>query len=746
MAITDALQNKFKKQFAESLQDALNPNSEDNYFLFFGKSTAWSDENTPPTVVDSVSEHFSALRNGLFAIRIDARNSMLVVPRVNWTRQTRYDEYDDSVDLHDVSSRKNYYVLVDGDKVYKCISNNNGGISRDKPELETTAIFTTGDNYRWKFLYKLTENQKDFLTKEYLPVTVANKTNDEVEQKQYDVQKNAVDGGLYRVEVTNSGDAYPNAVFTRNIPANSPKEGTSVIEVPPSSGLSRVAGAYVNYMFYVSSGQGAEVGQLRRITKYLLDTSTNNFKMTLDSPLDFDLVGLDSSEGSKSTYQILPEILIHGDGTGAKCVVQVDANNKAESIQILNVGKNYTKAYATFPTGNGGTSPTVRVHIPPKGGHGSNIIDELDASRIMIRVLNENIESQPAIINVNDYRQYGIIKNPILNDNSLRIAGSEYDRKTSLDIVRPFGISSSDYFEVNSPTSTFKLGEFVYGFDSKAVAEISSWSVNSDRQSGTLVLNNQSNNFILPSQDKDLIRVNFGASGASGDYSLFERVVQYQTTGLTAEGVVEGWNSSEKELVVRLTATGESGAVSFAINQYPIIGSSSNAYHYDFSTLTEAGGELIGTFGTTTGTFKKIQDTTKIARINRATNAFIDSSTVPVYKMTTSFVVQGSGLNSGTFSLDEGITQENNRLFSTANVASWTASSGTTGTLILTNVLGNFVTGATIEKESGSGPTVTSISNPDIVKGSGEVLYIQNIRPIQRQQKQREEFRISIGF
>lgn len=745
MAITDALQNKFKKQFAESLQEALNPLSEDNYFLFFGKATSWSDENVPPAVIDSVSEHFSASRNGLFATRIDARNSMLVIPRVDWTPSTVYDEYDDSVDLHDISSRKNYYVLVDGDKVYKCISNGGGIRSTDKPELETTPIFTTSEGYQWKFLYKLTENQKDFLTKEYLPVVIANKSGDEVEQKQYDVQLNAVDGGLYRIEIDSSGDAYPNAVFSQFIPSKSTKAGDTTVTVSDSI-LSSVAGAYVGYMFYVSAGKGSEVGQLRRITKYTR-ADDNNMVITLETPLDYALVGTDT-EGANSSFKILPEIRIHGDGTDASAVVNVDANKKASQIQILNVGKNYTKAYATFPTGNGGTSPTARVHIAPKGGHGSNVIDEFDASRIMIRLLNENVENQPEIINVNDYRQYGIIKNPVLNDNSLRIAGSEYDRKTSLEITRPFGVSLSDYFEVSSPTSTFKVGEFIYGHESKSVGEISSWTMNSDRSSGTLVLNNQSKNFVLPSQDNQLIRINFGSSGASGDYSPFEKVTQYQKSGLTAEGVVQGWNSTDKELVVRLTATGESGALSFVTEspEYAIVGSSSNAYHYDYASLTEAGGELIGTFGTTTGTFKKLQDNTKIARITQTTNTFIDSSAIPVYKMTTSMVVQGSSFTSGTFTLDEGITQENNRLFTTANVASWTASSGTTGTLVLTNVLGNFTAGSTIEKETGDGPTVTSITNPDIVTGSGEVLYIQNIRPIQRQQKQREEFRISIGF
>jgi len=745
MAITDGLQNKFKKQFAQSLQDTLNPISDDNYFLFFGKSTAWTEETTPPAVVDSVSDHFSALRNGLFAVRIDERNSMLVVPRIDWTSGTIYEEYDDAVDLHDIASRKNYYVLVDGDKVYKCISNASGRLSTDKPELETTAIFTTQEGYQWKFLYKLTENQKDFLTKEYLPVVIANKTGDEVEQKQYDVQQNAIDGGLYRISVTSSGDAYPNSVSTEF----SPKIGSKSSEnkyITVTEDFPRETNLYKDYMLYVSSGIGNEVGQLVRIAGYAEDTVTGDWRIQLETPLETEVFGRDDANSRKSFCQILPEILIHGDGTQAKGVVLVDSNKKASSIKILNAGRDYTTAYASFPTPNGGSAPSVTVDIPPKGGHGANVINELDTSRLMIRLLNENVENQPAIVNVNDYRQYGIIKNPILNDNSLRVAGSEYNRKVNVEISRPHGVSLSDYFESSSPSSTFKVGEFVYGFESKSVATISSWKVNSDRKSGTLILDNPSKKFLLPNTEQKLVRANFGLSGASGDYTLFEKVQQFQTSGVTAEGIVQGWNSSEKELLIRITGTGESGSLSFANNQYPIVGSSSNAYHYDFSTLTEAGGELIGTFGTTSGTFKKLQDNTKIARISRGSNAFINSSETPIYKMNSSMVVTGSGFNSGTFTLDEGITQENNRIFSTANVVSWTPGSGSTGSLVLSNVIGNFTAGSTIEKASGSAFTVTSITEPDLVKGSGEVLYIQNIRPILRQQKQREEFRISIGF
>jgi hypothetical protein len=210
---------------------------------------------------------------------------------------------------------------------------------------------------------------------------------------------------------------------------------------------------------------------------------------------------------------------------------------------------------------------------------------------------------------------------------------------------------------------------------------------------------------------------------------------------------VKYWDAANYELVLRLSATGSYTAIPFTTEtSNPIIGQSSKAYHYDYLNLEDEGGELIGTFGTTSGLFNKLNNTTKIARIDEGVNTYIDVSETPVYRMTTIMEVAGSGLDESTFTLDDGITQTNSRLFTTANVASWTPDSGGgTGSLVLTNVVGSFVSGDTFDAPSGE-YTINSITEPDLVIGSGEVLYIQNIRPIDRQSRQREEFRISIGF
>ena len=68
---------------------------------------------------------------------------------------------------------------------------------------------------------------------------------------------------------------------------------------------------------------------------------------------------------------------------------------------------------------------------------------------------------------------------------------------------------------------------------------------------------------------------------------------------------------------------------------------------------------------------------------------------------------------------------------------------GTTGALHLTNVVGSFTAGTYTDAGTN---TITKIEYPDLVIGSGEVLYIQNIKPIQRNLEQKEEFKILIGF
>jgi len=78
---------------------------------------------------------------------------------------------------------------------------------------------------------------------------------------------------------------------------------------------------------------------------------------------------------------------------------------------------------------------------------------------------------------------------------------------------------------------------------------------------------------------------------------------------------------------------------------------------------------------------------------------------------------------------------------------------GFTGTIYMTNVKGQFNSSDALKftpygstAENALVVTINSITNPDIKIGSGQVLYIENVRPIQRNIEQSEEFKIVIGF
>ena len=119
------LQQTFKTSFARELINDLEVGTGNQYFLFFGKEGAWTNENSPPSVVDCNNARFDAYRNAFALKRIDKANAFHVVARYDWTSGGIYDEYDDTIDL----STKQYYVMTDEYKIYKCISNNNGAKS-----------------------------------------------------------------------------------------------------------------------------------------------------------------------------------------------------------------------------------------------------------------------------------------------------------------------------------------------------------------------------------------------------------------------------------------------------------------------------------------------------------------------------------------------------------------------------------------------------------------------------------------
>lgn len=200
------LTKNFRILLAQRLYDLLDlttnsllPDSQKHYlYTVIGKQLPW---NSGTEVPETPLEYDAALndyyRNGIFAKQMSYDNASLVVPRIDWTANTKYNTYE---------ANTNFYVLNSKDQIFKCLANNASANSTTEPQLtlSTTSLeepyLKTADGYKWKYLYTLASSQKQkFLSDDWLPVTY-NKF----------VRAAAVPGSIDIINITNSGNNYIN--------------------------------------------------------------------------------------------------------------------------------------------------------------------------------------------------------------------------------------------------------------------------------------------------------------------------------------------------------------------------------------------------------------------------------------------------------------------------------------------------------------------------------------------------------
>jgi len=268
------LQNTFKTSFARELMKDFETKSDNQYYLYFGKSDAWTDDNSPDAVTDSVSSSFSAYRNAVAFKRVDRVDAFHIVTRYDWVSGTVYDQYDDTVDM----STKKYYVMTDEYNLYKCISNNNSVKSTTKPTHSEPEIKVVGnDGYKWKFLGKVTESARKFLTDEYIPIEFVTNALEDENSTQLLSQQQAINGSIDRVVINSNPGVYSLS--------SAPTESTSVQgKVLGSSGVTSGTHTFagltvgflysdvpdreaidesgiVGYRIYTNDGAGDDIGQ-----------------------------------------------------------------------------------------------------------------------------------------------------------------------------------------------------------------------------------------------------------------------------------------------------------------------------------------------------------------------------------------------------------------------------------------------------------------------------------------------------
>jgi hypothetical protein len=102
-------------------------------------------------------------------------------------------------------------------------------------------------------------------------------------------------------------------------------------------------------------------------------------------------------------------VTINGDGTGATAVATV-TGGQVSHIEIVNPGFGYTWTDIIITGNVGSTGAVARAIMTPIGGHGSNALDELNASNIVFYTSISRDKNQGLEIN-NDYRKVGLVRN-----------------------------------------------------------------------------------------------------------------------------------------------------------------------------------------------------------------------------------------------------------------------------------------------------------------------------------------------
>jgi hypothetical protein len=226
------LTNNFKVYSAQQFVNSVGTNS---LYLFIGKPTQWTNETNPDTPINNETQNNEYWSDSIAFKKINTTDVKQVIPRINWVAGTKYSQYDDLTDLTTI----NFYVLTSPDlNVYKCITNNNGSMSTDRPSGKSTSIITTADGYQWKFLYSLTDTDLlKFLTDSYMPVNTDTA-----------ISRTTIRGTIDSLIVTNSGINYSNlANLSVSISGNG--TGARAGQVYLSSANT------INYISMASNGQ-----------------------------------------------------------------------------------------------------------------------------------------------------------------------------------------------------------------------------------------------------------------------------------------------------------------------------------------------------------------------------------------------------------------------------------------------------------------------------------------------------------
>ena len=690
MSIKQKVTSQLNVQAAESFVEAIQ---DGHYYVFASRHTPFTadidsgTDTTPPTPADTTGNLLTTYDQMLFGKRIRPEQTTTMIKRYNWTRGTVYAMYDDS-DTEMLS--KQFYVVADEGtnlNVYKCLNNNNNAKSTQKPFGKDLNPFELPqDGYVWKYMYTVDNfNARKFATSEFVPV-ISNTS----------VTEAAVPGSIEVVAVNDGGAGYRNFTVGSFPNEGAINIGGLGIKYSLASNASNISSYYNNCLIKITSGPA--IGEFRLITNYTVEN--NRREITIDRQFVTQPRPLDS-------YEIYPNVFINDvSGTStlpcaARAIINPLQGNTVSKIEVLSKGRNYRLVTADIRPANVvaiTASAVIKPIISPAGGHGSNDNNELFAKFIGITAAFTG-NSIP-LTSTNDFRTVGVLKSPLFANVSVLVdSGSVVGSFIAGEPViryRPVRISSNVQLFANSLVVGGNTANFIDSLRTDDQVIITNGVTN---VYANVLFVNSNTRLVIDKIDNAL--ADSGAGASRTNCSLF--YIQGDTFGTVTDYSVG-----------KLTLT-DTNPTGLGVSSF-IVGANS------FST----------------------------ARVsNTQPNVFIGDRQADEFnafnQLTT---LKGTMTSTTPFVQDEPVRLGNSNNVLSAMIHSFQDQPGIANDFLYVSTVSNAVQkeGIIVGVTSNATFTVSDKYSGDIVRDSGEILYLENTNPIARNPTQTENIRIILEF
>jgi len=382
------LTHKFKYKNATSVRRLFHDvddkgNLKHHVYLFIARNRAWGNGDTPedPNTLVSLQDEMDVYNDIIVLKKLSASDVSIIVPQYKWvsgTGYTTWEHNDSTIFDRDGDPTQPFYVVTQessGDwSVWKCLMNVNGESSTVEPTISSNLsdkhIKSSNDGFVWKYMYSISNAQYlkfggsevEINGNKWMPIKTLFAAPSAVDNNsttsQWDVQRQAVHGGVHLVKPT-----------------------TSII----------TAGSFVVGKTYTIVSIGT--------TDFTLIGADSNPAVGEI----FTATGLGSGDGTArglaTTYTSTDEgklVRLDGDGTGFEADIStiVIGGNTHYYVNITDPGQDYTYVRRVMVQQNSGGSSSfpsdfdadtsLSAILAPIGGHGWDAVEELGGHRMMI--------------------------------------------------------------------------------------------------------------------------------------------------------------------------------------------------------------------------------------------------------------------------------------------------------------------------------------------------------------------------